>query len=49
VKIGPIQPSLDVVATDLNQSWFGTPEVVTDGSSALFTIKGLNLVRVDLS
>lgn len=49
VAVGRTRPALDVLASGLNQSWFGAPEVVTDGTSTLFTTRGLNLVRVDLS
>lgn len=49
VKVTPQQPSVDVVADGLAQSWYGTPEVVTDGAATLFTTRGMNLIRVDLS
>ncbi|PZG00834.1 hypothetical protein C1I99_08760 [Micromonospora deserti] len=48
-KVGRHEPSLRVLADGLNQSWFGAPEVVTDGVRALFTTRGTNLIRVDLS
>ncbi|MGH3655697.1 MAG: hypothetical protein ACRDUA_03465, partial [Micromonosporaceae bacterium] len=49
VKVTPVKPSVDVLAEDLKQSWFGVPEVVTDGESTLFTTRGTNLIRVELS
>ncbi|MER5332874.1 hypothetical protein [Micromonospora sp. NPDC002717] len=49
VPVGRRQPTLTVLADGLNQSWFGAPEVVTDGVRALFTTRGTNLIRVDLS
>ncbi|MEU4645220.1 hypothetical protein [Micromonospora sp. NPDC023814] len=49
VPVGRREPALTVLADGLNQSWFGAPEVVTDGVRALFTTRGTNLIRVDLS
>ncbi|MFG3697637.1 hypothetical protein ACGF5C_06900 [Micromonospora sp. NPDC047620] len=49
VRVGRRRPAPTVLADGLNQSWFGAPEVVTDGVRALFTIRGTNLIRVDLS
>lgn len=49
VRVTRHEPTPSVLADGLNQSWFGTPEVVTDGARTLFTTRGLNLIRVDLS
>ncbi|MEV0726324.1 hypothetical protein AB0I37_26520 [Micromonospora purpureochromogenes] len=49
VRVGRSRPGLTVLAEGLDQSWFGAPEVVTDGAGSLFTTKGTNLIRVDLS
>ncbi|SCG77059.1 PQQ-binding-like beta-propeller repeat protein [Micromonospora coxensis] len=49
VRAGRREPSPTVLADGLNQSWFGAPEVVTDGVRTLFTTRGTNLIRVDLT
>ncbi|MGS2618978.1 hypothetical protein ACVCAH_31285 [Micromonospora sp. LZ34] len=49
VRVSRREPKLSVLAEGLNQSWFGAPEVVTDGVRALFTTRGVNLIRVDLN
>lgn len=47
-RAGRRAPSPTVLVDGLNQSWFGAPEVVTDGVGTLFTTRGTNLIRVDL-
>ncbi|MGV9763655.1 hypothetical protein [Micromonospora tulbaghiae] len=49
VRAGRHEPSLTVLADGLGQSWFGAPEVVTDGVRTLFTTRATNLIRVDLA
>ncbi|PGH42965.1 hypothetical protein COO58_19440 [Micromonospora sp. WMMA1996] len=48
VRVGRREPALTVLVDGLAQSWFGAPEVVTDGVRTLFTTRGTDLIRVDL-
>lgn len=48
VRVGPRRPRVETVLDGLAQQWFGTPQVIATPDGALVTIRGTDLIRVDL-
>jgi len=47
--VGRRTPQVEVLYRGLAGQWYGLPEITSDGRSALFTMKGLDLLRLDLA
>ncbi|MFW6599286.1 hypothetical protein ACQBAU_12375 [Propionibacteriaceae bacterium Y2011] len=43
------KPSVEVIHTGLAAQWYGLPTVTSDGVASLFTVRGLDLIRLDLA